>query len=400
MNMKHTFFTVLFLAAFAFCAPALAKEHSKSAANAPYYVAAYVWPSCHNDPRGREILWPEGEGEWEVIKKGTPRFVGHYQPKQPLWGYEMDDDPKVMERWIDLATAHGVNTFAFDWYWFDEGPFLEGSLNDGFLKAANNRKMNFYLMWANHDVKRNYWNVHRCPDDESILWKGATDERNFKIIVERVIRQYFGQPNYLKINGCPVFSIYNLKNLEATFGGSREKTREGLEYFRSEVRKAGFPDLHLQFIYGGPSNPEIQELLEYYGVDSVTSYNWGGPHREDYLDWGATGMKRLQTWSDSPVPFFPNASIGWDNTPRFPKVGREDVIHINNTPESFATYLQKCKEYVDSHPAQPKVITIFAWNEWVESGYLLPDHKFGFSYLKAVKSVLDGEYEPFGHFGH
>lgn len=176
-------------------------------------------------------------------------------------------------------------------------------------------------------------------------------------------------------NQCPVFSIYNLKNLTETFGGSREKTLDGLEYFRAQVRKAGFPDLHLQFIYGGP-------------------------YREDYLDWRATGMKQLQMWSDSPVPFFPNASIGWDNTPRFPKVGREDAIHINNTPESFATYLQKCKEYVDSHPAQPKVITIFAWNEWVESGYLLPDHKFGFSYLKAVKSVLDGEYEPFGHFGH
>jgi hypothetical protein len=361
----------------------------------PYHVAAYVWPSCHNDPRGQEVLWPEGTGEWEVIKKGTPRFPGHYQPKQPLWGYEMDDDPKVMERWIDAATAHGVNTFIFDWYWFDGGPFLEGCLDDGFLKASNNGNMNFYIMWANHDVKRNYWNVHRCPDDDSILWKGATDEKNFRIIVERVIRKYFKCPNYLKIDGCPVFSIYKLENLLATFGGSREKTKEGLEYFRSEVRKAGFPDLHLQIIHFGPSGENIQKTLEYFGVNSVTTYNWGGPHREDYLDWGNTGMTRLQTWSDSPVPFFPNVSIGWDNTPRFPKVGREDVIHYNNTPESFATYLQAAKEYLDAHPTQPKVITVFAWNEWIESGYLLPDRKYGFGYLEAVRSVLEGKYERF-----
>lgn len=38
-----------------------------------------------------------GTGEWEIIKKGTPRFEGHYQPKQPLWGYEMDNNPQVME---------------------------------------------------------------------------------------------------------------------------------------------------------------------------------------------------------------------------------------------------------------------------------------------------------------
>ena len=71
-----------------------------------YYVAAYIWPSCHNDPRGCDTLWSEGIGEWEVIQKGTPRFEGHYQPKVPLWGYEMDDDTQVMEKWIDVATAH------------------------------------------------------------------------------------------------------------------------------------------------------------------------------------------------------------------------------------------------------------------------------------------------------
>ena len=387
--MKHLLLSLAVLLTLpAFISEAQVKDSS-------YYVAAYVWPSCHNDPRGQEVLWPEGIGEWEVIKKGNPRFPGHYQPKQPLWGYEMDDDPKVMERWIEAATAHGVNTFIFDWYWFDGGPFLEGCLDDGFLKASNNGKMNFYIMWANHDVKRNYWNVHRCPDDDSILWKGATDEKNFKIIVDRVIKQYFKCPNYLKIDGCPVFSIYKFENLLATFGGSREKTKKGLEYFRSEVRKAGFPDLHLQIIHFGPSGEDIQKTLEYFGVNSVTTYNWGGPHREDYLDWGNTGMTRLQTWSDSPVPFFPNVSIGWDNTPRYPKVGREDVIHYNNTPESFATYLQAAKEYVDAHPDQPKVITVFAWNEWIESGYLLPDRKYGFGYLEAVRSVLEGKYERF-----
>ena len=220
------------------------ETNASSEPSAEYTVAAYIWPSCHDDPMGREVLWPEGTGEWEIIKKGNPRFAGHYQPKLPLWGYELDNDPKVMERWIDTATAYGVNTFIFDWYWFNNGPFLEGCLNDGFLKAKNNRKMNFYIMWADHDVARNYWNVHRYKEDDSRLWDGAIDWPNFKIVVERVIRQYFKQPNYFKIDGEPVFSVFSVENLIKTFG-SLEETRKGLDYFREEVKKAGFPGLHI-----------------------------------------------------------------------------------------------------------------------------------------------------------
>jgi hypothetical protein len=39
-----------------------------------------------------------------------------------------------------------------------------------------------------------------------LLWDGAVDLKNFKIIVERVISNYFTQPNYFKIEGKPVFS--------------------------------------------------------------------------------------------------------------------------------------------------------------------------------------------------
>jgi hypothetical protein len=57
--------------------------------------------------------------------------------------------------------------------------------------------------------------------------------------------------------------------------------------------------------------------------------------------------------------------------------------------------MQKAKEYCDEHPEQPKLITVFSWNEWIEGGYLLPDMKYGFSHLEAVKRVVKGEYNPY-----
>jgi hypothetical protein len=353
-----------------------------------YDVAAYIWPSCHHDERFGEMLWPEGTGEWEIIKKGTARFEGHYQPKVPLWGYELDDDPKVMEKWIDAATDHGINTFIFDWYWFDEGPFLESSLNNGFLEAENNEKMNFYLMWANHDVKRNYWNVHKFNDDETLLWDGAVDLDNFKTIVSRVISRYFKQPNYYKIDGKPVFSIFSIRNLLEGLGGI-EQTKDALDYFREETRKAGFPGLHLQVIvFSSPSHDLVGDIntLQF---NSVTKYNWGWSREQDYIKWATSAAEQRNHWdSGISVPFFPNVSIGWDDSPRFPAKGAADIVRFNKSPESFAASLELAKKYSDDHPAQPKLITIFSWNEWIEGGYLLPDAKYGFKYLETVKRVM------------
>lgn len=363
--------------------------------NDEYYVAAYIWPSCHHDERFGDMLWPDGTGEWEIIKKGTPRFDGHYQPKVPLWGYELDDDPKVMEKWIDAATDHGVNVFIFDWYWFDEGPFLESSLNNGFLKAKNRDKMLFYLMWANHDVRRNYWNVHKFSDDTSIMWEGAVDWENFRIIVDRVIKNYFSQPNYFKIDGCPVYSVFSISNLIKSFG-TVEETRKAIDYFREETKKAGFPDLHIQFTVGGNPNDRIIQSVADLGVNSLTQYNWGGPHPEDYIKWGVQAYERINKWdSVLSIPYFANASIGWDDSPRFPHKGKEHVVHYNKSPEGFAAFMQKAKDYCDAKPDQPKLITVFSWNEWVEGGYLLPDVKYGFGHLEAVRSVITGEYNPY-----
>ncbi|MDR2920040.1 MAG: glycoside hydrolase family 99-like domain-containing protein [Tannerella sp.] len=377
------------------------KQQSNQKKN-EYYVAAYIWPSCHHDERFGDMLWPEGTGEWEIIKKGNPRFEGHYQPRLPLYGYEMDNNPVTIEKWIDMAVEHGVNIFVYDWYWFDGGPFLESALNDGFLKAKNNTKMQFYIMWANHDVKRNYWNVHKYKDDESQLWDGAADWDDFKLIVERVIRQYFKQPNYFKIDGKPVFSIFSIENLLEGFGGSIEEARKALDYFREEVKKAGFPDLHIQWNQGGGSVMSEEAAAKFskkvsdMGFNSVAMYNMGGMN-EDYLKYGDNSLKiRKQMDGILDVPVFPCVSVGWDDTPRFPAKGIHDVVHYHNTPESFATLLYKAKQYADSHPEQPPLITINAWNEWVEGSYLLPDMQNGFGYLEAVKDViLDGKYERF-----
>ena len=366
-----------------------------------YIVAAYVWPSCHDEAMSREKLWSEGIGEWEIIQKGNPRFEGHYQPRIPLWGYKMDDDPKAWEQKIDAALSHGVNTFIFDWYWYDGKPFLEEAVDSGFLGAANNEKANFYLMWANHDVPGNMWNHYRYKTD-SILWKGEVDWANYKVIVDRVINRYFKLPNYLKIDGKPVFSVYSLSDLHEGFSNNLGETAKALDYFREEVKKAGFPGLHLQ-LDGNDRNGEayfwnvkatVPEIINSLKANSVTMYNMADKRNGDYLEYGERGIRVRDNWdSIMEIPFFPCVSIGWDNTPRYPQRGKDKIIYYHNSPASFGAYLQKAKEFADSHPEQPKLIIINAWNEWVEGSYLEPDMLNGYGYLNAVKRVMSNQYD-------
>lgn len=371
---------------FASCGP------KQSPAGNEYLVAAYIWPSCHDDSLAHEYLWEEGMGEWQVINKGNPRFEGHYQPKQPLWGYEMDDDPVVVEKWINTALEHGVNTFVYDWYWYKGYPYLEGALNDGFLKAPSHDKMNFYIMWANHDVKYNYWNYHRYGDREDLLFTGDVDWENYKIIVDRIIKQYFCQPNYVKFDGKPLMTIFSMPNLIHSFG-NLNGAAAAIQYFRDEAKKAGYPDIYFMPVYGGAPRCEgdfkkhFMRMAKALKVDGVSFYNMGG-FDNDYQKYCDNSVEIRETWQDLGFPAYACVSVGWDDTPRFPAYGQKDVCYMNTTPEVFQACLEQAKAYADSHPEQPKLITINAWNEWVEGSYLLPDKVNGFGYLDAVKNVF------------
>ena len=107
-----------------------------------YDVPAYVWPAYHPDVRFKDIgVFNEGNGEWEAVYNAKPKFTGHNQPHIPLWGYTNEADPRVAETKIHAALSHGINTFIYDWYWYDGRSFLENGIDDGFLKAANCQEM-------------------------------------------------------------------------------------------------------------------------------------------------------------------------------------------------------------------------------------------------------------------
>lgn len=361
-----------------------------------YDIAAYIWPSyTGKEPRTLQF-WPDGIGEWQSVLSATNKVEGQQFPRKPLWGTVDEADPEVMEFQIREALRHGVNVFIYDWYWYDRRPFLEQCLNDGFLGAPNNEEMKFYLMWANHDA--GYTWDKRHSECHEVIWLGSQPREEFDRICRRLIDNYFTRPNYYKINGCPVFMIYDVMNLMRGLGGV-DKTREAIEYFRSLVKEAGFPDLHLQLTIWGEHAVNVsgvdsertgstRDIIPMLGFDSITHYQF--VHftdcNRDYLDIlpdVAKEWNRIR--AEYRVPYYPHVTIGWDNNPRH--LFTSYPIMKNNTPENFRKGLEMAKEYADRYNDVP-LITINSWNEWTEMSYLEPDDVNGYGYLEAVRDVF------------
>jgi len=98
-------------------------------------ITVYYFPNYHRDVRNA-LTHGSGWNEWELVRQARPRFPGHLQPKVPLWGYEDESDPAVMRKKIETAANYGIDAFIFDWYYYEDGLFLERALENRFMPAA------------------------------------------------------------------------------------------------------------------------------------------------------------------------------------------------------------------------------------------------------------------------
>ncbi len=385
--------------------PAPAATQPLPQSGPPITVACYYFGNYHpGDPRN---VASKGEGwsEWELVKAAKPRFPGHRQPNVPLWGYTDESDPKAMAQKIAAAADHGIDAFIFDWYYYNDGPFLDRPIDLGFLKAENNSRLKFSFMWANHD----WTEIHpyRRGAERKVLYPGTVTPGSFDKICDHVIRSYFSHPSYWRIDGRPYFSYYDLTTLVEGFG-SVEATRAGLDKFRSKAVAAGLPGLHLNaVVWGQPILPgerkpaDTAKLVKDLGFDSVTSYVWihhvSLPKLE--TDYNEVRDSYFGYWSEAErkfgVPYYPNVTMGWDSSPRahqddeFGNFGYPFTNTISgNTPERFKEALAMAKQRLLSKPGGPRILNINCWNEWTEGSYLEPDTVHGMKYLEAVRDVF------------
>jgi hypothetical protein len=232
----------------------------------------------------------------------------------------------------------------------------------------------------------------------------------FDRITDLVIERYFSHPSHLRVNGAPFFSIYDVATLVSGMDGSLPVTRKALDRFREKVRKAGFPDLHLNAIawncglLPGEADSGIGvKDFEDLGFDSVGGYIW--VHYAQLKSFGKTvceyplvrdgyfdAFRALR--GRTSLPAFPNVTMGWDPSPRTvqddgwsPNLGYPFTPIMETSPGEFREALEATLQMAREEPGF-SMVTLNAWNEWTEGSYLEPDERNGWAYLEAVRSVF------------
>ena len=387
-------------------------QSSVKSGNQHITVASYYFPNYHTGEPRNEAAKGAGWSEWELVKSARPRFEGHVQPKVPLWGYGDERNPSVMAQKIDAAADHGIDAFIFDWYYFDDGPFLNKCLDEGFLEASNTHRLKFSLMWANHDWYEIQPYTHGT--EQRLLYPGKVTPETYEQICDHVVSRYFIKSNYWLVDGKPYFSVYDIQKFVENFG-SLEATKAAMNKMREKALAAGLKGVHWNLVvWGNPVLPgehvpdNVQDLLNTLGFDSATSYVW--IHHawlsETTRDYNSVRDEYMNYWDKAHqeygLPYYPNVTMGWDSSPRtdqskdwqpnygYPYTG----IMTNNTPENFKIALQMVKDRLLANPEGPRILNINCWNEWTEGSYLEPDTVHAMQYLDAVKDVFgtDGDH--------
>jgi len=349
---------------------------------------AFYLPQFHSIPEN-DKWWGEGFTEWTNTRKVTPRFKGHYQPREPHddFGYYNLTDINILKKQALLAKQHGIYGFCFYFYWFSGKRLLEKPL-DLFLEHPE-IDINFCLCWVNENWTRK-WDGF---DKEILMKQDYAKEDTYNFIVD--IKKYVIDKRYIKIDGEPVILVYNpsqIPNINNVINIWREQainygigkikiwicrtfghTAKSLNIINNIDGEVEFPP-HGTLIYKEKIINIRENSGKIFNYKEIVKKNTGlinGKNREE---------------NDLNLPVYNTSMLGWDNA------ARRTSGWTTYADYSLKFFYIWVKAIVDeakrkTYDGDPFVF-INAWNEWAEGTYLEPDKKYGYANINTLSRAI------------
>ncbi len=335
---------------------------------------------------GRYLIGAQMVPLWSPAPRWGP--IKAYPDREPVLGWYAEGEPEVTDWEIKYALEHGISFFMVCWFRDKDNlgkqpieVLFDHWVMRGLKESRYGNQIKFAIMWENVNP------VACGVDSESDLTEN---------LLPFWIEEYFSRPNYLRVDGMPVLSIFAVQKFIDDLGGEK-KAAEAVEKMRAACRDAGLGGLMIlgQHCWGPVEEPLRQ--MDALGFDYAFAYHLptfmpalGGPFKEPKTLAGDVVMDAIdECWElAGPVPYIPTISMGWDSRPWGTS---HSAAQWRLTPDELRVLCQRAKDLVDRREPgglDSRMILLDNWNEYGEGHYIFPTRQYGFGYLDAIREVF------------
>lgn len=313
-------------------------------------------------------------------------------------GYYANEDFDTVRRQKELAHNYGIDYFTLEWYtsydsaknlWVDR---KTAAIDVFFTETAPEHDFQLALNWV---YKKNL-TVYEFDAVQYL------DEESARAFADR-LQNYTSNSQYLKVDGDPVFFIYNAADMILDYGaGTVSNFLNQLRINLGGLTVVAYAAMNI------PSSPSVTDA----GFDWSADVGHAWTQEPNYTNYSASmasmfsektsyhGLQQMVDVSARPHPelVYAAGSAYYRQNQALNVAGglwgyfRQEypgtMPDCDNTPARFRSNMATAINYAANLNQAEKHVLIHSWNIWAEASPIEPTVRDGFKYLDAVKEAL------------
>lgn len=356
---------------------------------APRPVAMY-FPQYHPFPEN-DRFWGKDFTEWTLLKPlELPNLRKPLSEEKGGLGYYNLMSKNTREKQADLAKNFGMNGFIYYHYWFsgDHAPkdhLVMHQVQEQILLDGE-PDMPFAFSWANEPWTRRWTGGGNEKDknEEVLLSQEYGDENEWREHFEYLLK-FFKHPNYIRIQGKPLFILYRIGHIDSNL-------EPMVSLWRKLAVESGLPGIYLVNTIGNFRRTDLntRKVEKDSQLDAAFHFwpqNLASFHKKSEVFGSETGSTRdiVSLLNTYPTQYW-GTFTGFDRRPRDAKANP-----MLQSVSQFSSALGCSFEgmaYRPNREINKNLFFITAWNEWNEQAILEPDSTNKLGYLQSLSANL------------